>query len=63
MPITKSRYIADFIISSNNIADGAVTASDLGTVYTSNITENTNLYFTNERSQKTAYTVNLLFGG
>ena len=49
MPTTRTRYIADFIVSSNDIANGAITASDLGTIYTDNITEATNLFFTNAR--------------
>ena len=48
---TRTRYIADFIVSSNDIANGTITFSDLGLVYTSNITENTNLFFTNTRAR------------
>ena len=51
MAITKSRYIADFIISGNNIANGSITANDLGTIFSSNITENTNLFYTNARAR------------
>jgi hypothetical protein len=48
--MSQARYIADFVIQSNNIADGAVTFADVGSLYTSNVTENTSLYFTNARA-------------
>ena len=48
--MSQARYIADFVIQSNNIADGAVTFADVGALYTSNVTENTSLYFTNARA-------------
>jgi len=51
MPITRSRYIAQFAIHSNNITDGTVTLADLATIYTDNIVEATNIYFTNTRVQ------------
>jgi len=52
---SKSRYIARFAVSGNDIVNGSVTFSDLGTVYTANIIEsgNTssgNVYFSNTRA-------------
>jgi len=56
MPTTRSRYIADFVIAGNNIANGSITFSDLGTVYSDNITEAVNLFYTNARA-RTAITI------
>ena len=52
--MSKARYIADFIVSSNDIANSTITYVDIGTIFTSNIFENGdttsgNLYFTNAR--------------
>ena len=46
---TRSRYISNFVVSSNDIANSTITFSDIGTVYTDNVTERSNLYFTNAR--------------
>jgi len=46
---SRSRYIANFIVSSNDVANASITYSDLGLVYTDNVTENVNLYYTNAR--------------
>lgn len=46
---SRSRYVANFIVSGNDIANGSITFSDIQTIYTSNVLENTNLYFTNAR--------------
>lgn len=43
--------IADGSIQSVDIADGAVTAAKLGNITTANITENTNLYYTDARAR------------
>ena len=52
--MSRSRYIADFVVSSNDIANGTITFSDIGTVFTSNLIESGdttsgNVYFTNAR--------------
>jgi hypothetical protein len=48
--MSRSRYIADFIVSSNDIANSTITFSDIGLVYTANIVEEGNLYYTNNRT-------------
>lgn len=46
---TRSRYISNFVVSSNDIANNTIAFSDLGDIYTSNIIEDSNLYYTNAR--------------
>ena len=53
---SRARYVANFVVSGNDIANGSITFSDIGTLFTSNITENTNLFYTNARV-RTAITV------
>jgi len=48
---SKSRYIAEFNITGNDIVNGSLTIADLGTLYTDNIAESSNLYFTNARAR------------
>jgi hypothetical protein len=50
MPISKALRVGKFIITSEDIAPGAVTFADIGTIYSSNITENSNLFFSNARA-------------
>lgn len=50
---TRSRYISNFVVSSNDIANSTITYEDIGTVYTGNIIEVTNLYYTNARVRST----------
>ena len=66
--MSKARYIADFIVSSNDIANSTITYVDIGTVFTSNIFENGdttsgNLYFTNARvdARISTTSINALF--
>jgi len=46
---SKARYIANFIIAGNNIANSTITFSDIGLLFTSNVNELGNLYYTNAR--------------
>jgi len=56
---SRNRYIASFTVSGNNVANGTITFSDLGTVYTANITELNNLYYTNARVVSGITTANI----
>ena len=49
MPVSKALRVGKFTVTSNDIAPGAVTFTALGNIYSSNIIEHTNLFFTNVR--------------